>query len=228
MLLKIREELILYSEEGYKEFIKKLIPGNDNILGVRMKNLRKIAAKIFKEYNWEDYILSENIMYYEENIIQGLLIGKIKKDLEKVFKLSENFIPKINNWAICDSFCSELKITMEHKKEMWEFIQNYFLSSKEYDNRFALVISLKYFLEKEYIEKLFFILDNLKTKYYYVKMAEAWLLAELFIKFPYETYVYMSNNNLDKFTYNKAVQKICDSLRVSLNEKEKIKKIRRD
>lgn len=228
MLLKIREELILYSEEGYKEFIKKLIPGNDNILGVRMKNLRKIAAKIFKEYNWEDYILSENIMYYEENIIQGLLIGKIKKDLEKVFKLSENFIPKINNWAICDSFCSELKITREHKKEMWEFIQNYFLSSKEYDNRFALVISLKYFLEKEYIEKLFFILDNLKTKYYYVKMAEAWLLAELFIKFPYETYVYMSNNNLDKFTYNKAVQKICDSLRVSLNEKEKIKKIRRD
>ena len=51
-------------------------------------------------------------------------------------------------------------------------------------------------------------------------MAEAWLLCDMFIKFPNETKNFLKKNNLNKFTQNKAISKIHDSYRVTKEEKE--------
>lgn len=58
-------------------------------------------------------------------------------------------------------------------------------------------------------------------------MAEAWLVCEMYIKYPKETKEFINNNKLNKFTQNKAISKIHDSFRVSKKEKELLRKYRK-
>ena len=86
---------------------------------------------------------------------------------------------------------------------------------------------LDHYVKEEYIDKIFKIIDNIKNEEYYVEMGIAWLVAELYIKFPKQTMKYLKNNKLNKFTYNKALQKARESYRVSKEEKEILNKMKR-
>lgn len=62
---------------------------------------------------------------------------------------------------------------------------------------------------------------------YYVQMAEAWLIAELAVFEPDAVYVSMAEGNSLRYNINgKAIQKICDSYRISDDWKEKFKSLR--
>lgn len=225
MFSDIREELEKMSDIDYKKFIENLTPGVENILGVRTSDLRKISKKIKENENWKEYILDENIVYYEEVMLQGMLIGFIK-DCEEMVKYAELFIPRINNWAVCDNFCANLKIVKKNKDKTWRFLEKYFFSNQEYEVRFAVIMSLKYFIEEEYLDKIFEKIDNLKNSEYYVQMGVAWTVAECFIKYGDKTLEYLKNNKLDDFTFNKAIQKICESERVDKEIKLHLKKLK--
>ena len=58
-------------------------------------------------------------------------------------------------------------------------------------------------------------------------MAIAWLISFAYIKQKEKTEKYIKNNKLDKFTLNKAIQKICESYRVTEQEKEHLKKYKK-
>lgn len=228
MILEIKKELIEISETEFKKFTANLIPGAENILGIRMPVLREISKKIAADVKWKDYVLYENMEYYEEFMLQGMIIGlKKKENIEEILKLTEKFIPRINNWAVCDTFCTDLKIVKKNKERVWKFLERYFLSDKEYDIRFAAVLSLKYFVDEEYLDRMFLYFDNLKNHQYYVQMAVAWAVAEIYIKYPEKTLEYINNNKLDNFTHNKSIQKICESFRVDKETKEKLKLLKR-
>lgn len=228
MIFQIREELITLSEEKFRKFTENLIPRAENILGIRTPLLREISKRIAKSENWQEYILCEEMKYFEETMLQGMVIGLKKNEkLEEILSLVEKFIPRINNWAVCDAFCTDLKIVKKNREKTWEFLQRYFDSNEEYEIRVALVLSLKYFVSEEYLSEIFVKLDNLKNHSYYVQMGAAWLLAEIYIKFPENANMYINNNKLDDFTHNKAIQKICESFRVEKNAKEYLKTLKR-
>ena len=136
----------------------------------------------------------------------------------------KEFVPKIDSWAVCDTTCSNLKITKKYQKEMWDFLENYIKSNKEFEIRFAVVMYLNYYLTDEYIDKVLERIDKITSKDYYAQMAIAWMLSFAYIKQKDKTIEYIKNNNLDKFTQNKAIQKICESYRVSKEEKDNLKK----
>lgn len=110
---------------------------------------------------------------------------------------------------------------------MWEFLQEYLKSKKEFELRFAIVTMLNYYITEEYIESVLKILNNVKHEGYYVKMAVAWAISIAFIKFPEKTMKLLENNNLDDFTYNKSLQKIIESYQVDENTKQKIRTMKR-
>jgi len=58
-------------------------------------------------------------------------------------------------------------------------------------------------------------------------MSIAWLISILYIKNKTIVIDYLENNNLDTWTYNKSIQKIIESKRVSNQEKELLKKKKR-
>ena len=224
--MKIKEELFSMQDIKYKEFHSKLCPGTNNIIGIRVPLLKKYAKKLAKE-DGKDFLDNPGNEYYEEILLQGLLIGTLKMSIEERLKYLEKFIPKIDNWAICDITCSSLKFIKQNKEIMWNFIQKYLKSDKEFEVRFAVIILLDYFIEEQYIDKIFKILDNIKQQDYYVKMAIAWLIQVAYIKQNKKTIEYLDNNKLDNWTYNKALQKIIESNRVNKLEKEKIKSRKR-
>jgi 3-methyladenine DNA glycosylase AlkD len=86
---------------------------------------------------------------------------------------------------------------------------------------------MDFYIEYAYIDEVLDIYDNIKHDGYYVKMAIAWALSVCFVKFPDKTMAYFKNNTLDDFTYNKALQKIIESNRVSTENKVIIKAMKR-
>lgn len=222
---EIRSKLFNLSEDEYRNFHNKLCPNTENILGVRLPLLRNMAKDLAKN-NWEAYLNNPYNEYYEEIMIEGLTIGYIKADINTRFKYIKRFIPKIDNWAICDSFCNNLKFTKNNLNEVWEFISTYLSSNKEFELRFAIVMMLHYYINEEYIDRVLHILNDINHEGYYVKMAVAWAISFAYIKFPHKTLVFLKNNNLDSFTYNKSLQKIIESTRVSNEDKDLIRSMK--
>lgn len=222
---EIRSKLFNLSEDEYRNFHNKLCPNTENILGVRLPLLRNMAKDLAKN-NWEAYLNNPYNEYYEEIMIEGLTIGYIKADINTRFKYIKRFIPKIDNWAICDSFCNNLKFTKKNLNEVWEFISTYLSSNKEFELRFAIVMMLHYYINEEYIDRVLHILNDINHEGYYVKMAVAWAISFAYIKFPHKTLVFLKNNNLDSFTYNKSLQKIIESTRVSNEDKDLIRSMK--
>lgn len=223
---EVRKKLIDLADEKYRKFHCNLCPGVENILGVRLPILREIAKNLSKDENYSNYLNIDETKYYEEIMIEGLIIGYLKIDNENRFKYIKEFIPKINNWAICDSFCNNLKFTKKNLSEVWDFILPYASSENEFDVRFAVVMMLNFYMIEDYIDQVLNTLNNIHHDGYYVKMAVAWAISFAYINFPEKTLVFLKNNNLDKFTYNKSLQKIIESNRVSSENKDLIKSMK--
>lgn len=222
----LRDKLFELSDDKFKTFHSRLCPNTDNIIGVRLPLLRQLAKEIAKG-DWRNFLSNSKEEYYEEILINGLVIAYAKCDVEERLNYIESFVPKIDDWAICDSFCNTLKFVNKNKEIMWEFIQPYLKSYNEFEIRFAVVIILNYYITEDYIDLVLKTLDNIKHDGYYVKMAVAWAISMCFVKFEEKTMAYLKDNSLDDFTYNKSLQKICESLRIDKNTKELIKSMKR-
>ncbi|MFQ1012846.1 DNA alkylation repair protein [Gilliamella apicola] len=223
---KIRKELEKIAEENYRIFAAKLIPNIDNLLGVRLPKLRKIAKKIV-QIDYEYYLAMNNPLYFEEVMLQGMIIGEIKLPWTERSRYVKQFISKINNWSVCDSFCCGLKFEVSEKELVWQFLQPYFASDKPYDIRFAVVMLLFYFVDDEYAQKAFTLFYQIKNDDYYVKMAVAWAISIYFRELPTLTMSYLHKNQLDDWIYNKALQKITESLKVDSSTKIIIRSMKR-
>ena len=163
-------------------------------------------------------------------MLQGMIIGLSKeKDFEVIKKYIEDFVPKIDNWAICDVFCAGLKITKKYKEDMWDFIQTYLKSKNEFYLRFAIVMILDFYIEEEYLERNFEIFNNVRSDKYYVQMAIAWAISICLIKYYDKTIKYLKSKEckLDNFTYNKLLQKARESYRISKEQKEELQKMKK-
>lgn len=223
---KIRQDLFAMQDLKYKEFHGSLCPDMDNIIGVRIPKLREYAKELYKCNNLKDIKIEDK--YYEELVIQGMLIGfQTKEPIEEIIKQVEEFIPKINSWAVCDTFCAGLKITKKYQTEMFKVIKRYLKSTQEYQVRFAIVMLLDYYINDQYIDQVLQILDNVKLEKYYVQMANAWAISICLIKYYNKTLDFLNTTKIDDFTYNKGIQKALESYRITNDQKEYLRTLKR-
>lgn len=117
---KIRQQLEALADEEYRAFSSGLLPNTEHILGVRLPLLRKISRQIARA-KWREYLQSANEDSFEEIMLQGMVIGCVKCSIEERLSFIQSFIPKINNWSVCDSFCASLKFTRESPFVMFSF-----------------------------------------------------------------------------------------------------------
>ncbi len=221
-MIDIKQDLLKMQDEKYKNFHSGLCPGVNNIIGIRIPVLRDYAKKIKGQVD----ISAISNDYYEEVMLKGMLIGLEKKlDFEKI----SNFIPLINNWAVCDTFCAGLKQIKNNKEKMWLFLQNYINSKKEFEVRFAVVTILDFYIDEQYIDRVLELLKTVKHEGYYAKMAVAWAYSFCFIKFFEKTkneFESFDKNNIDKFIYNKSIQKSIESYRLTREQKNILKSMK--
>lgn len=169
----IKSKLLELKDEKYKEFSSSLLPGIDNIIGVRFPILRKLSKNLTLDELSDDT--------FEEIMLQGMVIGHMK-DFSKLKEELLVFLPKINNWSICDSFVSSLTLTKTKKQEMFQVLKSLKDSNLEYTRRFILVMLLHYYLDDEYLKEAAQLAKEIKKDEYYVKMAYAWFIGEVYFK----------------------------------------------
>lgn len=206
------------SNEKYRLFHSKLCQTKYPILGINTPKVKDIAKEILKEGDIENFLSLQTNTYYEELLLEGQIISKIKSE-ELFFKYFNQYILKIDNWALCDTFCSSIKIIRKYSDKYFDLAEDLALNEEEFISRVGLVMILDHFIQEENLPKIFNILNKISSDKYYINMAEAWLVCEMYIKYPKETLKYIKKNNLNKFTINKAISKIHDSYRVSSADK---------
>ncbi len=222
----IRAQLFALAEPGYKTFTEKLTPDAPPVLGVRMPALRKLAKTISKG-DFRAWLENPDILYHEEVILQGLVIGCAPMDADERFSRIAAFVPGITNWAACDTFCSSLAFIPQNRGRMWKFLQPYFRSQKEFEVRFAVVTALCFYADPDFAGKALETFNAIRQDGYYVKMGIAWAVSVYYIKVPWLTEPFLVNNDLDDFTHNKSLQKITESFRVSAEKKAWIRSLKR-
>ncbi len=222
----LTERLMELSDPKYRDFHSKLLPGTDNVIGVRTPDLRKLAKEITKG-DWETFLEKNDRTWYENDILQALVTASAKMEPEERLRRVREFLPRIENWAVCDIFCGSLKDAEKYPELYWEFLKPYFQSEKPYEIRFAVVMLLSHFVKEEYLKDAFAYFDGIHVDHYYVRMAVAWAVSIYFVHFPEETFRYLRKNQLDDWTYNKALQKIIESYRVSPETKTQIRAMKR-
>lgn len=225
---EIKQKLESLAEPEFQRFAAALIPNisADTIIGVRLLHLRKIAKQIARS-DWKHYLENAVDDSFEEVMLQGMVIGCLKADFSEILHYAKQFIPKINNWSLCDSFCSGLKLAKAYPKEVWNFLVPYLKAEEEYSIRFGVVMLLFYYAEEEYREEAFGFLENINSDFYYVKMAVAWAVSIYYIKYPRETMEFLNRGTLEPFTYQKALQKIIESKKIDKETKDNIRAMKK-
>jgi len=241
----VKSILLEIAEEQYGKFSSSLLPGTQHIAGVRLPFLRTIAKHITRS-DWRSFLQESWALAYEshgtdvlfeEKMLHGMILGCVSKvDIDELFHYCSYHIKSIDNWSLCDSFCSGLKTAKKspaHADFVWNFLQPYFvlpdIPSTEFQVRFALVMLLSSFLQEENLEKIFDQIAKTTHSGYYVKMAKAWLLSMCYVHFPSlcrPLFISAQEGeiplNLDEFTWKKTIQKIKESKRCTIEQRKEI------
>ena len=218
--MDVRKELLMLADTQYRDFHKKLIPNvpEERILGVRIPQLRKLGKKLDKDnFAWE---------YYEEVMLHVFYIGYKKLDFEARLTLLNEFIPRIDNWAVCDCAIASMKFIEKSRKAFLDYLQTYMRSQKEYELRFAVVVLMDYYLTDEYIDMSLAYLQGLQSDFYYVNMAVAWALSVAFVRYRDRVLPILESRLLSREVQNMTIGKIRDSLRVDKETKQYVKSLR--
>ena len=197
------------------------------ILGVHIPELKKLAKDLSKRSDAADLLASfeqefhKGSLCFEEKIVWGLLINALNASEEYKYAYLKAFVPAMDNWAVCDTICCNIK-WIRDKNTLWEFLQPYFDSDSEFEVRFAVVMSMIFFLDEESFPKVTARLDSIDFSLiqseflspneakgagkvrgvakgkspYYVRMAVAWLLATALAKMPEQTRRYVNGCRL--------------------------------
>jgi len=220
---QLLKELDSLKDLKYKKFQSNLGINEDYLIGVRTPELKKIAKRISKE-NYLYFIEQNTHNTYEERLIHGLLIGYLKTDFEEVTRLLWEFIPYIDNWALCDVTIANMHVWNKYTKDGFSFVKRCLNKKNEWYQRVGFIILLDYYINDEYIDKILEICNQYKTNQYYVKMAISWLISICYIKQKEKTLLFLKNNQMDSWIQNKSIQKIRESTRVNKIEKDELLK----
>lgn len=224
---EIKIQLNELADQEYQKFSSSLIPGCRRMIGVRIPKLRLLAKQIAKE-DFRSYIRNACDDTFEEVMLQGFVIGYAKADIDEILKYAAGYIPKINDWSLNDGFCSTFKIAAKNREKVWDFLMKYKDSEYEFEQRVVAIMLMDYFMTDEYIHKVLVVLKQLKHDGYYLKMGVAWAIATAGSKYPDLIINYLqSNPSLDLFTYNKAIQKMIESYRITPEMKAELRKLKR-
>lgn len=222
LLFSVREQLESMAEGEYQKFSSALLPGVDNMLGIRIPILRDMAKKLAKE-NWKACMEWEELIYFEETMLKGLVLGYVKAPIEEILPYVKEFIPAIDNWSVNDTFCSNFKIARKERKKVWDFLMPYKESCKEFEIRMAAVMMMDHFLVDDYIDAVLKALGEMKIAGYYTSMGVAWAYATAWAKYPEKTKNYLKEHPIDQETYYKTLRKCLESYRISDKDKEWIR-----
>ena len=225
---ELGKEFLKYLEEFKRnpekqQWEQNIINTKYKCLAILSKDIKDITRKIAKG-NFLSFLDLQLYNNFPVITIMGNLICKIK-DFDIMKHYLDLYSNKVDNWANCDQL--KFKITDSNKQDFLNLVDEYILSPLPFRRRIAIIILFQ-FIDSN-INKIFTIADSLCNETeYYVNMAMSWLLCECFIKQKQQTISYLEEHKLNGFTINKMISKCCDSYRVSKEDKEFLRRFKKN
>lgn len=216
----ITDEIIASADASYKDFQSKLIPGVKNVLGLRSPKAKQIAKKYANTDTGGEFLRNLPHKYYDENIVHGYMLGYLNTDAATLEKSINDFLPFVDNWAVCDTMCMNLKSYFKKPDLVYEKVKKWAKSDMIYIVRFALVALLAYYAKESSVAETLDIALSVKSDEYYIKMAQAWLISVAIVKFYDIALPYIENKRFDAWVHNKGIQKARESYRISAVQKD--------
>lgn len=221
----IVDRLFEMQDLKYKEFQCKLIPGIDldSVIGVRTPKLRAYAKELYKSGDYREFLNELPHKYYDENNLHGFIICQMK-DYDQAVEEIDRLLPYVDNWATCDLMRPKA-FDRQHDR-LIEDIRRWMSSDETYTIRFGEEMLMTFFLDSdfrvEYLEEV----ATIRSEEYYVNMMTAWFFATALAKQYDATLPFIEGMRLDKWTHNKAIQKACESYRVSDQQKSYLRTLK--
>ena len=224
---EIKEFIELNSNQKYKEFSEALSSaGSYRMKGVRLPVLRDLAKRLVKEDGIRSLSsLSDDC--FEEVLLQGFVIGYSKMPMADKIPYINDYINKSDSWNLIDSFVSTVKPKVREREVLWNYLAYIKYSDRPFTVRFVLVMMLNSYLDDEHIDEVLRYTESIQSDHYYVNMAQAWLLATAYINYGDKVDEILERGTLNKFTHNKTIQKAIESYRISDEDKERLRGMRK-
>lgn len=222
---EIQQELFCMQDTKYRDFQAKLLPtvNPQYMIGVRTPQLRTFAKTLYKQNDFSDFLNILPHKFFDENQLHAFLICEIK-DFDFCLEELNKFLPFVDNWATCDQMSP--KIFKKHKKPLLEQIKIWILSEKTYTVRFAVGMLMQHFLDEDFDLEYPKIVLKIHSEEYYVKMMIAWYFATALAKQYNAVLPFLENQNLEKWTHNKAIQKALESYRITAEQKKYLRTLK--
>ena len=218
-----------HADEKFADFQAKLIPAVERgrIIGVRTPRIRALAKELRADEEFCKNILPAFLQelphtYFDESVLHGELIS-LEKDFGNALRLTEEFLPYIDNWAVCDILSP--KVFAKRKSELFERICVWLESDKVYTVRFGIDMLIKYFLDDAFEVGHLELVRVARGEDYYIKMAKAWYYSFAFIKHYDETLEFFKTAQIDQWIFKKSIQKSRESYRISDARKNELKEL---
>jgi len=222
----ILSELKKLQDKGYRKMQITTIPSvkAESIIGVRTPALRALAKELSKRDDISTFLEDLPHKFFEENQLHAFILSGMK-DAEECIKLVDEFLPYVDNWATCDQMSP--KIFKKHKDLLLEYVNEWIKSDKTYVKRFAVGMLMEHFLDEDFKTSYLTKVSRIRSDEYYINMMTAWYFATALAKQYDAALPYIEKQKLDKWTHNKTIQKAVESYRITPEQKEYLKTLRR-
>lgn len=162
------------------------------------------------------YILDEQQFH---RIYYYVSLNQIKNVNQRTAFIHENLL--FSDWWHTDQIISYVA-DLEFDTAL-RYAKSYIHSEDSFIRRWGYVLFISKLCKGHAAEVLPLMHDD---EEYYVQMAQAWLIAELAVHEPETVRNWFNQNDLKYNINGKAIQKICDSFRITDEWKEEFKKLR--
>ncbi|MDR1032621.1 MAG: DNA alkylation repair protein [Candidatus Nomurabacteria bacterium] len=232
--------------EEYAEFSRRIVNTKQQVLGVRMPDLRKLAksvtGKIATANEVRNFMRLADKKVYEEVLLCGLVIGYAKlTDLEKIY-LTRQYLRHVDSWGQIDTVVVKLKIEsktphlheghlhegstlMQNRELWWDFANECLGLPAEFTVRYGVIVMMANFIKGDKLYKVLRTLQTVRHEGYYVKMAIAWLYATTAAVGDYKLTLHEATK-LEPWTRRKALTKMLESYRFTPAQKAEIRALR--
>ncbi len=221
----LQEKLFALRDEGCRDFTAGLVPTVDRerIIGIRTPALRAFAADFAKTPEAAAFLRALPHFYLEENHLHAFLIERIR-DYDACVAALDAFLPFVDNWATCDSMSP--RVLGRNRARLAGDVRRWMASGQLYTVRFGIRMLMAHFLDEDFRPESLDAVAAIETEEYYLRMMQAWYFATALAK-QYEAALrILEARRLEPWTHNKAIQKACESRRISAQQKAYLKTLK--
>jgi len=220
------EKLLELKDDEYADFQSKLTPNveRERFIGIRVPQVRTLAKELIKTPEVKGFFDELPHKYYDEDMLHGVLISEMK-DYNSCIEEVDKFLPYVDNWAVCDIMSP--KVFKKHKEELLPKIREWSASKETFTSRFGIEMLMSFYLDGDFKNEYLEIPAAVHSEEYYLQMMQAWFFATALAKQWDATIPYLENNKLDKWVHNKTIQKARESYRITDEQKEYLKSLKR-